>query len=288
MATQANSQLLATDRSNSRLQQPADTGHRGIAYSPFGYHPPSPFALGFNGQSFEPAVQGYLLGNGYRLFSPVLRRFYCPDSFSPFGTGVLNAYAYCQGDPVNRTDPSGHLPGRVYELASRLRRYLNGVPEASDSASRVISAARELHSPQHYEALAGPVRARLIEVRTQRWELENTRPSNAEHAQAIQIGIQQSRAEMTSLRGQIRSLYRQYRTASIRDQALQPPSYASLAPPSYEYLLPPRYEDIFPPRFGDLFPPRYAELELTPAQHLIELTASQKNQRLRNTRPRPN
>jgi RHS repeat-associated protein len=277
MAPQANSQLLATDRSNSVLHQPADTGYHGVAYSPFGYHRPSPVALGFNGQSFEPAVQGYLLGNGYRLFSPVLGRFYCPDSFSPFGTALLNAYAYCQGDPVNRSDPSGHLPGWLYQLASRLRRNLNGVPEASNSASRVISAASELHSPQHYEALARPLRARFAAVRTQRRTLEKLHPFSAEHAQAIQIGIRQSRAEMTSLRGEITSLDRQYRAARNRYRALQPPSGASLGPPSYEHLSPPRYEDVFPPR--------YAELQLTPAPRSMGLTASQKNQRLRNTRP---
>ncbi len=27
---------------------------------------------------------------------------------SPFGKGGMNAYAYCAGDPVNRSDPTGH------------------------------------------------------------------------------------------------------------------------------------------------------------------------------------
>jgi len=48
------------------------------------------------------------LGNGYRAFNPVLMRFNSPDSLSPFGRGGLNAYAYCVGDPVNRSDPNGH------------------------------------------------------------------------------------------------------------------------------------------------------------------------------------
>lgn len=39
-------------------------------------------------------------------YCPVLMRFNCPDSWSPFG-GV-NPYAYCAGDPVNHADPTGH------------------------------------------------------------------------------------------------------------------------------------------------------------------------------------
>jgi hypothetical protein len=34
--------------------------------------------------------------------------FLSPDSESPFGSGGINPYAYCAGDPVNRIDPDGH------------------------------------------------------------------------------------------------------------------------------------------------------------------------------------
>jgi len=64
---------------------------------------------GFNGERVDPLSYGYLLGNGYRFYSPGLGRFYAPDSLSPFGSGGFNPYAYCAGDPVNHTDPSGHL-----------------------------------------------------------------------------------------------------------------------------------------------------------------------------------
>jgi hypothetical protein len=34
-------------------------------------------------------------------------RFNSPDSWSPFGQGGINAYAYCEGEPTNRVDPNG-------------------------------------------------------------------------------------------------------------------------------------------------------------------------------------
>ncbi|EGH23192.1 YD repeat-containing protein, partial [Pseudomonas amygdali pv. mori str. 301020] len=48
--------------------------------------------------------------------------FNSPDTLSQFGRGDLNAYAYCQGDPVNRSDPDGHIP--VAALASAARRFV--------------------------------------------------------------------------------------------------------------------------------------------------------------------
>ncbi len=66
--------------------------------------------LGFNGVVHEPGTERQLLGNGYRVYDPVLMRFYSADSLSPFGRGGMNAYAYCKGDPQNHIDPSGHFP----------------------------------------------------------------------------------------------------------------------------------------------------------------------------------
>ncbi|KFC07449.1 hypothetical protein GTGU_01833 [Trabulsiella guamensis ATCC 49490] len=79
------------------------------AWSPFGATISQSVSLpGFNGERADPISGVTHLGNGYRAYSPVLRRFTCPDSESPFGVGGLNPYAYCEGDPINNTDPSGH------------------------------------------------------------------------------------------------------------------------------------------------------------------------------------
>ena len=63
-------------------------------------------AISYNG---DYEIDGlFLMGNGYRLYSPSIRRFYSPDSMSPGEAGV-NPYTYNLGDPINRSDPSGHL-----------------------------------------------------------------------------------------------------------------------------------------------------------------------------------
>jgi RHS repeat-associated protein len=100
--------LLATTASQTVLRQARLGVFQGFAYSPYGWRLSSvDTAAGFNGQCLEPATGGYLLGNGHRLYNPVLMRFTRPDALSPFGKGGVNAYAYCEGDPVNRTDPTG-------------------------------------------------------------------------------------------------------------------------------------------------------------------------------------
>lgn len=63
--------------------------------------------LAFGGEHLDVVSMGYLLGNGYRVYSPVLMRFISPDLESPFAEGGANTYAYCGGDPVNYKDPDG-------------------------------------------------------------------------------------------------------------------------------------------------------------------------------------
>lgn len=65
--------------------------------------------LGFNGELADSIAGYYLLGNGYRAFNSKLMRFNSPDSWSPFGESGPNAYVYCGGDPVNNSDPTGHI-----------------------------------------------------------------------------------------------------------------------------------------------------------------------------------
>jgi RHS repeat-associated protein len=104
--------LPATDLQRSVLHSVDAQGRQGIAYSPYGHRPSGRDVfslLGFTGERPDPVTGHYPLGKGYRSYNPVLMRFNQPDSLSPFGEGGVNAYAYCQGDPVNWSDPTGHI-----------------------------------------------------------------------------------------------------------------------------------------------------------------------------------
>jgi|GEM_PF-2345070 len=115
MATQT---LLASDRLQSPCLAKGSADSLAAAYTPYGQRSPASFptALGFTGQPFEQALDGYVLGS-YRVYSTKLMRFLSADSWSPFGGGGLNAYAYCAGDPVNRRDPNGHMLAAVTAAA---------------------------------------------------------------------------------------------------------------------------------------------------------------------------
>ncbi|WP_458128660.1 RHS repeat-associated core domain-containing protein [Pseudomonas sp. Z2-11] len=116
--------VLAIDQQRSVLQMLDATQPYAFAYTAYGHHPHVNGLLGllaFNGERPDPMTGHYLLGNGYRAFNPVLMRFNSSDSLSPFGKGGLNAYAYCIGDPVNKSDPSGHFPNVWKGLLNLIR-----------------------------------------------------------------------------------------------------------------------------------------------------------------------
>ncbi len=103
--------LLAPGTSGSVLAESVAGRPRRIDYCPYGNraaHTSAQSRMAFNAQLLEP--QGwYHLGNGHRVYNPQLRRFHSPDRLSPFDKGGINAYAYCQGDPINFTDPTGRV-----------------------------------------------------------------------------------------------------------------------------------------------------------------------------------
>lgn len=101
--------LLSADKAGSVLIAQTTSSMHMRAHCVYGYRAGDAGpVISFNGEWLVGSALGYLLGNGYRLYSPVLMRFVSADDLSPFGEGGYNSYAYCVGDPVNRADPSGH------------------------------------------------------------------------------------------------------------------------------------------------------------------------------------
>ncbi|MBK0057911.1 hypothetical protein IAE40_04650 [Pseudomonas sp. S44] len=75
-----------------------------IKCSPFGISD-APLSAAWTGGLYDDVSGVYHLGE--RQYSPSLMRFTTPDSWSPFGAGGYNIYAYL--DPVNCPDPNGHI-----------------------------------------------------------------------------------------------------------------------------------------------------------------------------------
>lgn len=89
------------------------------AYTPFGHGTSCESLLAFNGDFHDTLTDLYPLGNGHRMYSPVLMRFLRSDNLSPFDRGGLNSYVYCEADPINRIDPSGRN-ALLYKTATKL------------------------------------------------------------------------------------------------------------------------------------------------------------------------
>ncbi len=95
-----------------------DTQGKLHQYGAYGSGEAADYLPAFTGERQDPVSGNYHLGNGYRSYNPRLMRFNCPDSLSPFESGGINAYAYCEGDPINLIDPSGHSATGIAGLFS--------------------------------------------------------------------------------------------------------------------------------------------------------------------------
>ena len=177
--------LLATDRQRSVLSLLNANPPCPLAYAPYGHRPLGNgllSLLGFNGERADPMTGHYLLGNGYRAFNPVLMRFNSPDSWSPFGEGGLNAYAYCVGDPVNQTDATGHFSffPKGYNPFKGLRNMLR--PKASSTSEAASVAKPAIHTTNNTPLNLG-----------NEYELVGYHGTSAEHAKSMQAtGLNES------------------------------------------------------------------------------------------------
>ncbi|PKF49003.1 hypothetical protein AT251_22070 [Enterovibrio nigricans] len=106
-------QFLATNSQNSVISVldlvNANALPQAMTYTPHGFRHLNGVKSGFNGEIVEDLSGFYLLGHGTRAYAPTLALFLSADSYSPFNAGGINPYMYCNGDPINNSDPSGHF-----------------------------------------------------------------------------------------------------------------------------------------------------------------------------------
>lgn len=139
--------LLLSDRHNSALCALISPTPR--TYTPFGYTPDAikGFLIAFNGEPLEQRNRHYLLGNGYRAYNPILMRFNSPDNLSPFRAGGLNSYAYCNADPMNNIDPTGH-EGIFKKIAGKFFWSAEKITVNKVQFKRIVEVAGRLRTRQ--------------------------------------------------------------------------------------------------------------------------------------------
>ncbi|MCX2686560.1 RHS repeat-associated core domain-containing protein [Pseudomonas sp. DCB_AW] len=150
--------LLACDEQRSVLLEFSSEKRRAGLYTVYGLEANLHATLGFTGEARARLPAGYLLGNGYRLFINGLMRFSSPDSLSPFSIGGLNAYAYCNGDPVNNSDPTGHMlsPKRPKIAQSHAFLSENGPEHLLEISKTVIEYAYTVGTEYAHTVSTGP------------------------------------------------------------------------------------------------------------------------------------
>lgn len=158
--------LISSDIQGSVLNRGAGGNPLTVSYTPYGYTPEdTKRLLSYTGERQETTGL-YLLGNGYRGYAPVLMRFNSPDNYSPFSAGGLNAYVYCASDPINHSDPSGHIRLRSNSLPTvkPARIFSQATTQVSPAPMRRRVSAGDLSTrPNDFDSINEPdVRALIF------------------------------------------------------------------------------------------------------------------------------
>jgi len=91
-------------------------------YSPYGQSTGSSFSrFGFTGQTVIEGTE--IMHFKARAYSPALGRFLQPDPIG-FAGGDTNLYSYAANDPVNFTDPSGLIFGKIFKGLKKAAKFV--------------------------------------------------------------------------------------------------------------------------------------------------------------------
>lgn len=157
--------LAAVDHGHTPAILESSKARQSFAFTPFGHIcTASSMKIGFAGERLDRASGCYLLGAGYRSYSPALMRFQSPDTQSPFLRGGINAYAYCSSDPVNYSDPSGRFKW-FRKIINSISGHGRGpgpasaapnLPSASGVTAQSLEATRTAPHPPTYFGFGEP------------------------------------------------------------------------------------------------------------------------------------
>lgn len=252
--------LLGTDSLSSCLIRLSTTSRLPSHYTPFGYQGmPVLRRLGFTGNLREVVNQGYLLGQGYRLFLPAIMRFTSPDEVSPFEAGGFNAYAYCAAEPVNRIDPDGRsfITSSVKGVGNLLGRKTSA--SLARKYSRAVSNAQLIDRELILRKI--PVKRQQILDAVHRFGKELKSSTINQPRMHREIIYDDSFSRYWNLDAALyrREVYKRqardaYTILSARGKAdlvEYLPTYRDIAPPGSRFNL-----SALPPSYGSLFPGR--------------------------------
>lgn len=105
---------------------------------------------GYIGERYDPET-GLMYLNA-RYYDPVFARFISPDDWDPTKDGVgTNRYAYANNDPVNKSDPNGHVSGATGQKDASEAYAKDQARDALDARAEAMKNQRSFRT----EALGG-------------------------------------------------------------------------------------------------------------------------------------